>query len=52
MSLLAFRLLMTLLSVAVVGWMVWDQTRLRQMTPTKWAIATVLLGTLVGSAWL
>ena len=46
-----YRIFMSLVCVAVVGAMVWDQSRMKQMTPLKWVIAPMLLAMLLVSTW-
>lgn len=47
----AFRIVMTVVSVLVVGLMVWDQIRCKSMTAGKWPLAALLLLILLANTW-
>ena len=51
MSPIFVRVLLTLVSVAVVGLLVLDQRRLGAMSPRKWFLAAILFGVLMHGAW-
>jgi hypothetical protein len=45
------RIFLTIVALAVCGAMLWDQLRLKGMTPLKWVVFPAMVALCVGPIW-